>query len=247
MATNARQRRPAPAAAATAAPVPRTTNAAAKPPLVVHKITMDWMPIDDIVPYDWNPRDNAEAVQSVAESIRLTQGFAMPVVIDNNNVLVAGHTRVEAAKVLGLTEVPFVRLGHLSPEAIAAFRMVDNQVASLAKWDFELLAGEIAKLEGSGIDFTDYGWSQGELDCMSQLVAADCLNTETLAPVAQEATQRATAVSRAPTQTRIVVGEFVTYIPASVYRQWATGMRELCNFDEDAIAAELLRRLSINA
>lgn len=236
MATSPRRRTPAPV---------RTINAAAKPPLTIHKISMEWMPIEEIVPYDWNPRQNAEAVQSVAESIRLTQGFAMPVVIDADNVLVAGHTRVEAAKLLGLSEVPYVRLTHLSPEAIAAFRMVDNKVAEQAKWDHELLAGEIAKLEGSGINFTDFGWSQGELDCMSQLVAADCLSVETLVPVAQEATQRATAVSRAPTQARIVVGDFVTYVPMNIFRPWSTGVRELCDFNDEAIAAEIKRRLGI--
>lgn len=227
-----------------AAPAPVAVRAAPAP-LGQHRLVIEYLPIDDIVPYDWNPRDNADAVQSVANSIRLTEGFGMPVVIDADNVLIAGHTRVEAAKLLGMTEIPAVRLSHLTQAQIAAFRVVDNQVASLAKWDHEMLAGEIGKLKESGIDFTDYGWSQGELDCMSQLVAADCLAVETLAPVAQEATQRAGNVSRAPTTTRIVVGEFVMYVPSHVYRAWATGMRELCDFNEDAIAGEVKRRLGI--
>jgi ParB-like chromosome segregation protein Spo0J len=214
--------------------------------LNTRRLRIEYLDINDIVPYEWNPRQNAEAVQSVANSIRLTQGMAMPVVIDADNVLIAGHTRVEACKLLGIDEVPVVRLSHLTPEQINAFRIIDNKVAEQAKWDHDLLAGEIAKLDGL-FDWTSFGWSQGEIDCMSQLVAADCLNTESLAPVAQQAARTATAAagSRAPRQARIVIGDIVTYIPIDAYRPWATGIRELCDFNDDAIAAEVKRRLGI--
>lgn len=211
------------------------------------RLEIQYLAIDDIVPYEWNPRDNAEAVAAVANSIRLTEGFGMPIVVDADNVIIAGHTRVEAAKVLGLLEVPVVRLDHLSPEAVAAFRIVDNKVAEQARWDFDMLASELGKLRDSGIEFTDYGFSQGELDCMSQIVAEDCLSVTQLTPVAEEATAAHVAAqgTRAPTRTRIVVGEMVQFVDAPVYRSWMNGIRELCNFDEAAINAELRRRLGI--
>lgn len=239
MATASRRARGArtPAAAAQAPQAPANLSA--------RRLTLEYLDINDIVPYEWNPRQNAEAVQSVANSIRHTEGMAMPVVVDANNVLVAGHTRVEACKLLGIDEVPVVRLTHLTPEQVNAFRVIDNKVAELAKWDHELLAGEFSKLDGL-FDFTGFGWTQGELDCMSQLVAADCLSTETLTPVAQAATRQATAATRAPRQARIVIGEIVTFIPIENYRNWATGIRELCDFNEDAIAAEVLRRLGFS-
>ncbi len=236
-------RRPARTAAST---IPAAAPAAVEP-LVLPRLVIEYMDITDIVPYEWNPRLNAEAVKSVAESIKLTSGFAMPVVVDNDGVLVAGHTRVEAAKTLGITEVPVVRLSHLSREQINAFRLVDNKVSEAAKWDFDMLAGEIGKLEGSGIDFTNYGWSSADLDCMQQLVAADCLEATDLAPVAQAAAAEATAnaAGRAPTQARFVLGEIILYLPVSEYRPWADGIRALCDYSEAAIAEEIKRRLGI--
>lgn len=204
---------------------------------------MFYMDIADIVPYEWNPRDNGKAVQSVANSIRSTQGMAQPVLIDSNNVLVAGHTRVEACKLLGLQEIPVVRLDHLDAETINAFRIIDNKVAEGADWNHELLAGEIAKLEAYGIAWTDFGFSQDEIDCLGQLVAADCLSVETLAPVAQQAAQEAAATLRAPRQARVVIGEHVFYLAMEDYRRWSDGISALCNFNKDDIAAEIQRRL----
>lgn len=220
---------------------------AAPEPFVAKRITMEYIDINDIVPYDWNPRDNSKAVQSVANSIRLTQGMAQPVLLDADNVLVAGHTRVEACKSLGITEVPFVRLAHLSQDEINAFRIIDNKVAEAAEWDHEMLAAEIGKLESAGIAWTDYNFTQADIDCMAQLVADDCLEVTTLAPVAQASAETATrnAASRAPARARFVLGEIVFYHDINVYRPWVTGIRELCGFDEAAIAAEISRRLGI--
>jgi hypothetical protein len=216
-------------------------------PFVPRRIVMDYIDINDIVPYDWNPRDNSKAVQSVANSIRLTHGMAQPVLLDADNVLVAGHTRVEACKSLGITEVPYVRLAHLTQDEINAFRIIDHKVAEAAEWDHAMLASEINKLESAGIAWTDYNFTQADIDCMAQLVADDCLNTDTLAPVAQAAATTATrnAASRAPARARFVLGEIVFYLDINEYRPWVTGVRELCGFDEGAIAAEIMRRLGI--
>lgn len=101
--------------------------------------------IKELVPYGKNPRKNDEAVKYVAESIKQF-GFKVPVVIDKNNVIVAGHTRWKAAKKLGLQEVPCIVADDLTDEQIKAFRLADNKVAEKAEWDFELLTDELDDL-----------------------------------------------------------------------------------------------------
>lgn len=96
----------------------------------------------DIKPYEKNPRKNDEAVKYVAESIK-EFGFKVPIVIDDNNIIVAGHTRWKAAKKLGITECPCIVASDLTDEQIKAFRLADNKVAEKAEWDFDLLAIEL--------------------------------------------------------------------------------------------------------
>jgi len=205
---------------------------------------MHYLDISSIVPYELNPRDNAAAIESVANSIR-SFGFLVPVVVDANNVLVAGHTRVEAAKTLGLNEVPAIKADKLTPDQIDAFRIIDNKVSELARWDFDLLSVEITRLTGSGIEFVGYGFTQEEVDCLSDAVADDCLNVDNL--VDQEARDRTRrAERRAQAPARVVLGELVFFITATEYRNWVSGVRELCDYDETAITAEIKRRLGIS-
>lgn len=208
------------------------------------RITLEYVDIASIVPYPNNPRDNADAVASVASSIQQF-GFLIPVVIDSDYVLVAGHTRVEAAKTLGLTDVPAIQAGHLTPAQIDAFRLIDNKVAELAKWDFDLLSGEINKLKDSGIVLTDFGWTREELDCLSQMVADDCLSTEGLVSLEEQARLRRQE-RRAPATARFVLGELVFFISATDYRNWVDGVRVLHDYNEVAITQELKHRLGIS-
>lgn len=92
--------------------------------------------IKEVVPYANNPRKNDESVDAVAESIRQF-GFKVPIIIDKNNVIVAGHTRLKAAKKLGLKQVPCLRADDLTDEQIKAFRLADNKVAELSTWDID--------------------------------------------------------------------------------------------------------------
>ena len=114
------------------------------------------MRIDDITPYEKNPRRNDDAVKYVAESIQ-NFGFKVPLVIDRNNVIVAGHTRYKAAKKLGLDEVPCIKADDLSDEQVKAFRLADNKVAEKAEWDFGLLHSELDEL--FDFDMTDFGFA----------------------------------------------------------------------------------------
>lgn len=104
--------------------------------------------LGEIIPYEQNPRINDEAVQYVAASIK-EFGFKVPIVIDRDNIIVCGHTRMMAAQQLGLNEVPCIVADDLSDEQIKAFRLADNKVAEQAEWDMDLLASELDEL----IDF----------------------------------------------------------------------------------------------
>lgn len=100
------------------------------------------MLLTDLVPYEKNPRKNDEAVKYVAESIRQF-GFKVPIIVDLDGVIVAGHTRYKAAKKLKLKEVPCIVADDLTDEQIKAFRLADNKVAEKSEWDFDLLSDEL--------------------------------------------------------------------------------------------------------
>lgn len=98
--------------------------------------------LSDIKPYENNPRNNDEAVEPVANSIK-EFGFKVPIVIDKDNIIVAGHTRYKAAKKLKLDTVPCIVADDLNEEQIKAFRLADNKVSEIATWDLELLGIEL--------------------------------------------------------------------------------------------------------
>lgn len=112
------------------------------------------MPIGDVVPYKNNPRRNDAAVKPVMESLK-EFGWKQPIVIDKNNVIVCGHTRLRAAKRLKMKTVPCVMADDLTPEQIKAFRLADNKTAEFASWDMDMLNSEL--LDIKGIDMGDFG------------------------------------------------------------------------------------------
>lgn len=112
------------------------------------------VPIQKLTPYAKNPRKNDKAVNAVAESIRQF-GMKVPCVIDKDGVLITGHTRVKACKLLGIKEVPCIVADDLTDEQVKAFRLADNKVAELADWDFDLLADELVEID---LDMTDFGF-----------------------------------------------------------------------------------------
>lgn len=114
--------------------------------------------IDELVPYENNPRDNTAAIDAVAASIK-EFGFKNPIIIDSDNVIVAGHTRLKAAQKLKIQNVPCVVADDLTQEQVNAFRLADNKTAELAEWDLELLNSELELIDG--IDMTEFGF---ELD-----------------------------------------------------------------------------------
>lgn len=112
-------------------------------------------PINEVIPYEKNPRINDNAVPAVMKSIE-EFGFKVPIVIDKNGTIVTGHTRLKAAKKLGMKTVPCIVADDLTPEQIKAFRLADNKVAEVAEWDMELLAEELDGIVD--IDMSDFNF-----------------------------------------------------------------------------------------
>ena len=118
--------------------------------------------IDRVIPYEKNPRKNAQAVEKVAASIK-TYGFRVPIIVDKNFIIVAGHTRLLAAKCLGLENVPVHVAGDLTPEQCKAYRIADNKTAEYAEWDMDLLAQEILDLKNLDFDLSQTGFEDQEI------------------------------------------------------------------------------------
>lgn len=112
--------------------------------------------LDEIRPYENNPRRNDDAVDKVAESIK-EFGFKQPIVIDKDGVIVCGHTRYKAAQKLQLRGVPCIMADDLTPEQIKAYRLADNKTAELSGWDFPALEEELADI--LDIDMSDFGFN----------------------------------------------------------------------------------------
>lgn len=112
--------------------------------------------LKDIKPYEKNPRKNDAAVNGVMESIK-EFGFKVPIVIDKDGVIVAGHTRYKAAKKLKLKEVPCVIADDLTEEQVKAYRLADNKVSEAAEWDFELLTEELENIFDIDMDLFGFG------------------------------------------------------------------------------------------
>lgn len=121
------------------------------------------MNIEDLKPYENNPRINHMAVNEVAKSIR-EFGFKVPIIVDKDNVIIAGHTRLEASKKLGLEKVPVIKADDLTPEQVKAFRIMDNKSAQYSDWDYEKLLEEIDELAEMDFDIDLTGFSQVEID-----------------------------------------------------------------------------------
>ena len=117
---------------------------------------------DRIQPYPHNPRQNDSAVAAVAQSIQQF-GFRQPIVVDPSYVIVVGHTRWKAACKLGLTTVPVHLATGLTPAQIKAYRIADNQSASLSSWDNELLVTELLALQEVDFNLDGLGFSPDEL------------------------------------------------------------------------------------
>ena len=127
--------------------------------------------INQIKPYENNPRNNDDAVDAVANSIK-EFGWQQPIVVDNDRVIIAGHTRYKAAKQLKLKEVPIVVADKLTKEQVNAYRLADNKVGELADWDKDLLDQELNDI--LDIDMSEFGFDL-DTDIDDQLEADEII------------------------------------------------------------------------
>lgn len=116
----------------------------------------------DVLPYELNPRINDAAVDAVARSIQ-EFGFRQPIVVDEEGVIIVGHTRWKAAQKLELEKVPVHVAKGLSPEQIRAYRIADNKTNELASWNLELLPHELTALREMNFDLSLLGFTTDEL------------------------------------------------------------------------------------
>ena len=114
--------------------------------------------IEELKPYKNNPRNNKEAIEYVANSIK-EFGFKVPIIIDKNNEIIAGHTRLLASKELKLKEVPCIIADDLTEEQVKAFRLADNKVSEIAEWDFDLLEQELEEIQDIDMSMFDFDLS----------------------------------------------------------------------------------------
>lgn len=136
--------------------------------------------LNEIKPYENNPRINDGAVEAVMKSIS-EFGFKIPIIIDNNNIIIAGHTRYKAAKGLNIQSVPCITADDMTPEQVKAFRIIDNKTTEFSDWDFEKLKQEFSEID---FDFSQFGFEnlteavREELDNTSQELSVDDYSDE---------------------------------------------------------------------
>lgn len=127
----------------------------------MNKTKVTYMAVDSLIPYANNPRLNDNAVDAVAASIK-EFGFKVPIVVDGENVIINGHTRLKAAHKLGLKQVPVIVADDLTPEQVKAFRLADNKTSELAEWDMNKLDIELEGIDE--IDMTEFGFDEDAFD-----------------------------------------------------------------------------------
>ncbi len=132
----------------------------------MHPLNVEYRSIDSLIPFARNPRTHSpEQIAKIAASIA-EFGFSNPVLVDGNNGIIAGHGRVCGARKLGMTEVPVIELGHLSPTQKRAYVISDNRLALDAGWDEEMLALELSELTEAGFDLALTGFDDTEIESL---------------------------------------------------------------------------------
>ncbi len=152
----------------------------------MQKLAVEYIDIVDLIAYERNARTHSgEQIEQICQSIK-EFGFTNPVLVDEKNELIAGHGRTEAAKRLGMTEVPAIRLANLSETQKKALRIADNQLALNAGWDDDLLRLELEEIKTEDFDLDLLGFSLDELDAIltanEEGSAVDCEDGEVIEP-----------------------------------------------------------------
>jgi hypothetical protein len=190
---------------------------------------IEMWPIENVTPYERNPRKNDGAVDGVAKSIEAF-GFRQPIVVDGAGVVVAGHTRLKAAQKMGLKKVP-VHVADLSPAEAMAYRLADNKTAESAEWDNDLLALELAELRDMDFDVDLTGFCDGLPDGLS----GD----------SPPADGDGDGAGDNLADTAFTFGQYRFKVDREAYLNWLEEMRQKVGFDDAAAHKEIRRRLKL--
>ena len=138
---------------------------------MVKQLNLKYRPISELKPYKFNARKNEKAIKIVSTSIK-EFGFLVPIIIDQDNEIVAGHTRLEASKELGIESVPTIQVTDLTEDQIKAFRIMDNKSSEYATWDRTLLKREFTGLMDR-MDLKLTGFREAEINRIMNLEPRD--------------------------------------------------------------------------
>lgn len=139
------------------------------------KMNVEYWKTEDVKPYENNPRINDGAVEATANSIK-EFGWKQPIVVDKEGVIIAGHTRLKAAKKLGMEEIPVLVAKDLSSEQADAYRLADNKTGEISEWNMDMLGDELSQIED--IDMTDFGFDDEDLELQDEDLELQDENTD---------------------------------------------------------------------
>lgn len=134
------------------------------------KMNIEYWKTEDVKPYENNPRINDGAVEATANSIK-EFGWKQPIVVDKEGVIIVGHTRLKAAKKLGMEKVPVLVAKDLSSEQANAYRLADNKTGEISEWNMDMLGDELSQIED--IDMTDFGFDDEDLELQDENTDAE--------------------------------------------------------------------------
>ncbi|MCY4318351.1 MAG: site-specific DNA-methyltransferase [Alphaproteobacteria bacterium] len=138
--------------------------------------------IDSLTPYDRNAKTHPAAQVDLIRRSITEYGWTVPVLIDADGSVIAGHGRIEAAKALGMAEVPTIQLDHLTPAQVRAYRLADNKLTELGAWDDGLLSEELKRLLDDDFDLTLTGFDDAETARLLAMVNGDAPGEDDVAP-----------------------------------------------------------------
>ena len=197
------------------------------------KLQIEYISLLQIAPYSKNALTHSEEqISQIAESIR-EFGFTNPILIDQHNELIAGHGRLEAAKVVGLETVPAVRLADLTEQQVKALRIVDNQLALNAGWDLDFLAAEIVELEADDFNLDLLGFDD---DFLAGLLPDQM-------EIDPERDQPEPDMNESQEKVSIILGPYEINIDRSEWDKWETSVRAKVGFDKSDVISEIKKRL----
>lgn len=200
---------------------------------MINSLKMESWPITKLIEYARNPRNNDDVVDQMVSVIK-EFGFRIPIVARSDGLVVDGHLRLKAARVLGLEEVPVILADELTDTQVKAFRILANKSASWAEWDDELLRLEFEelKLEEYNLEFT--GFSEDELN--------DLMVFDEVDDGYQDSGDEKEIK---PADVTLAFGEYRSTVNRDKYIEFIEGLRQTVGFDKTAIVNELLRRLGL--